>query len=270
MTTLHNRVTLDIQGEIAFVTLERADKRNGLDLAMMKALTEAAQQIRRNRQLRAVILQGAGPAFCAGLDFASVTKTPLKMFAAFTKFGVKKTNLFQEMCWCWRQLPVPVIACVQGQCFGGGLQLALACDFRFATADSQWSVMEAKWGLIPDMTAMASLRELVRIDVARELIYTARVIDGTEAYRLGLISHLSVDPKAAALTLAADIATRSPDATCAAKALINSSWHADETAALGRESALQFKLLRSKNQRRAMRANLKKQKAEFLPRQHDY
>lgn len=270
MELIKDRVRLEIKGELAYVSLARADKRNGLDLVMMEALVEAARRIKKDRALRAVILQGEGPAFCAGLDFASVTKTPVKMFRAFTKYGIKKTNLYQEMCWCWRELPIPVLAVVQGQCFGGGLQLALAADFRFATPDSDWSVMEAKWGLIPDMTAMLTLREVVRMDVARELTYTGRIIKGDEAHTLGLVSHLAADPLAAALALAEEIITRSPDSVSAAKSLLNQSWHADENTTLNLESSFQFKLLRSKNQRRAMKANFAKQRAEFLPRQADY
>lgn len=268
--TINERVTLELKGELAFVTLARAEKRNGLDFAMMEALVETAKRVRKNRALRAVILQGEGSAFCAGLDFGSVTKTPLKLLQAFTKYGVKKTNLYQQMCYCWRELPIPVLAVMQGQCFGGGLQLALACDFRFATPDSEWSVMEAKWGLIPDMTAMLTLRELVRMDVARELTYTGRIITGSEAHMLGLASHLADDPLAAALTLAEAICTRSPDSVSAAKSLLNQSWHADDATVLGLESSFQFKLLRSKNQRRAMKANFAKQRADFLPRQADY
>ncbi len=269
-TLIKDRVKLVVRDQLAYVTLARADKRNGLDFAMMEALVEAANQIRRDRSLRAVILQGEGKAFCAGLDFGKVTKTPVKLLRAFTKYGVKKTNLFQEMCWCWRELPIPVIACVQGQCFGGGLQLALAADFRFARSDSEWSVMEAKWGLVPDMTGIATLRELVRIDVAKELTYTGRVISGDTALQLGLVSHIAADPLAGAEALADDIKTRSPDSVSAAKALIQSSWHADEREVLQQESNSQFKLLRSKNQRRAMQANFKKTSPSYLPRQRDY
>lgn len=267
---IKQRVRVASKDAIAYVTLERADKRNGLDFAMMEALVDAAKLLRRERSLRAVILQGDGKAFCAGLDFGSVTKDPLRMLRAFAKYGVKRTNLFQAMCQAWRELPIPVIAVVHGQCFGGGLQLALAADFRFATPDSDWSVMEAKWGLIPDMTGMITLRELLPIDWVRELTYTGRIIKGQEAHRLGLVSHLANAPLADARKLADEIAERSPDAVAAAKSLIRKSWQADESDVLEMESSLQFKLLRSKNQRRLMRANFAKKRAEFLPRQGDY
>lgn len=267
---IKQRVRLEIDQHLAYVTLCRADKRNGLDLVMMEALIETAQRIKKDRQLRVVIVQGEGKAFCAGLDFASVTKTPVKMLQAFTKYGVKKTNLFQEMCQCWRELPIPVIAAVHGACFGGGIQLALAADFRFARTDSSWSVMEAKWGLVPDMTGMVTLRELVGIDVARELTYTGRIISGEKAHQLGLVSHLSDTPLEAAKTLAEEISQRSPDAVSAAKSLIRQSWNADESSVLNLESRLQFKLLRSKNHRRALAANKAKEAPQYQPRQHDY
>lgn len=271
MTNIKDRITLNINGQFAYVNLARPDKRNGLDLTTMEALVEAAKRIRSNRELRAVILQGEGKAFCAGLDFASVTKQPVKALRAATRYGVKKTNLFQEMCWCWRELPIPVLAVIQGQCFGGGLQLALAADFRFALPDSQWSVMEGKWGLIPDMTGMVTLRELVSIDVAKELTYTARVISGEEAGKLGLASHVTDNPLADAEALAAEIATRSPDAVNAAKSLLQATWQdADSTDVLRKETRMQIKMFRSKNQRRLMKANFAKKVVDFLPRQREY
>lgn len=268
---IKDRVRLDREGDIAVVTLARPEKRNGLDLAMMEALVATAGRLGKDRTLRAVILKGEGSAFCAGLDFASVTReSPLKLLRSALKLG-KKTNLFQQMCWCWRELPVPVFAVIHGQCFGGGLQMALACDFRFTTPDSQWSVMEAKWGLIPDMSGMLTLRELVSIDVARELTYTGRVISGEQAQALGLASHVMAEPEAAARQLIGEILTRSPDSVSAAKALFDTTWHNSEPDAIfAHESSMQFKLLRSKNHKRSLQANFAKQHPDFLPRQRDH
>lgn len=267
---IKNRVRLETKNNLAYVTLARPEKRNGLDFDMMTGLIEAADLVKKDRSLRAVILQGEGKAFCAGLDFASVMTKPLKVLQAFTKYGIKKTNLFQEMCYCWRTLPVPVLAVVQGQCFGGGIQLALAADFRFTYANSEWSIMEAKWGLVPDMTGMVTLRELLPIDVVRELTYTGRIISGEEAKRLGLASHLADDPLAAAETLAAEICTRSPDSVAAAKSLIRQSWSTSDSTALDLESRIQFKLMRGKNHRKLLAANKKKTTPTYVPRQSDY
>ena len=265
-----DRVTLAIEGHIATVSLNRPDKYNGLDLEMMRGLVACAKTIKKNRDVRVVILRGEGKAFCAGLDFATVTKTPLKMLLAFTKFGVKKTNLFQQACWAWRELPVPVIAVLHGYCYGGGLQLALAADFRIATPDCELSVMESKWGLIPDMTGTVPLRELVPMDVAKELAMTGRRFDAVEAKTLHLVTQVAEQPEQAARALADAILTRSPDAVSATKALFHSTRHAAEDQAFDRESSLQFKLLRGRNQGEAMAANLKKREPRFRPRQRDY
>ena len=266
----HDRVTLAIEGHIATGSLNRPDKDNGLDLEMMRGLVACAKTIKKNRDVRVVILRGEGKAFCAGLDFATVTKTPLKMLLAFTKFGVKKTNLFQQACWAWRELPVPVIAVLHGYCYGGGLQLALAADFRIATPDCELSVMESKWGLIPDMTGTVTLRELVPMDVAKELAMTGRRFDAVEAKTLHLVTQVAEQPEQAARALADAILTRSPDAVSATKALFHSTRHAAEDQAFDRESSLQFKLLRGRNQGEAMAANLKKREPRFRPRQRDY
>jgi len=266
----HDRVTLAIEGHIATVSLNRPDKYNGLDLEMMRGLVACAKTIKKNRDVRVVILRGEGKAFCAGLDFATVTKTPLKMLLAFTKFGVKKTNLFQQACWAWRELPVPVIAVLHGYCYGGGLQLALAADFRIATPDCELSVMESKWGLIPDMTGTVTLRELVPMDVAKELAMTGRRFDAVEAKALHLVTQVAEQPEQAARALADAILARSPDAVSATKALFHSTRHAAEDQAFDQESALQFKLLRGRNQSEAMAANMKKREPRFRPRQRDY
>ena len=265
-----DRVTLAIEGHIATVSLNRPDKYNGLDLEMMRGLVACAKTIKKIRDVRVVILRGEGKAFCAGLDFATVTKTPLKMLLAFTKFGVKKTNLFQQACWAWRELPVPVIAVLHGYCYGGGLQLALAADFRIATPDCELSVMESKWGLIPDMTGTVTLRELVPMDVAKELAMTGRRFDAVEAKALHLVTQVAEQPELAARALADAILARSPDAVSATKALFHSTRHAAEDQAFDRESSLQFKLLRGRNQGEAMAANLKKREPRFRPRQRDY
>ncbi|MBM7332445.1 MAG: crotonase/enoyl-CoA hydratase family protein [Alcanivorax sp.] len=265
-----SRVTLSIENHIATVTLNRPDKYNGLDLETLTALVKTARALKKNRDVRVVILRGAGKAFCAGLDFGTVTKTPMKMLLAFTKFGVRKTNLFQKACWAWRQLPVPVIAELHGYCYGGGLQLALAADFRVAAPDCELSVMEIKWGLIPDMTGTVTLRELVPLDVAKELAMTGRRFDAREAKQLNLVTRVADEPRAESQALAHALLERSPDAISATKALFQRTWNQSEDQAFHEESRLQFKLLRGKNQGEAMAANFKKRAPDFRNRQRDY
>ena len=267
---IKGRVRLEVRDEVAYVALARADKYNGLDLDMLDALVEAAKRISKDRSIRAVILSGEGKVFCAGLDFGSVTKQPTRMLRAFAKFGLKHTNLFQEAAWAWRKLPIPVIAVTHGRCYGGGFQLAMAADFRFSTADCLFSIMEIKWGLIPDMTGTVSLRELLPMDVAKELSMTGREFDGAEAKTLNLVTGISEDPMAAAEGLAEQLKSRSPDAIVAAKALFEKTWLAGEGEAFNIESKIQFKLMRGKNQREAMKANFEKRAPKFKKRQYDF
>jgi enoyl-CoA hydratase/carnithine racemase len=265
MEALRNRVTVEFRQHLAIVSLSREEKYNGLDLDMMYALIDAAKLIRRQRDVRAVILRGDGKAFCAGLDFATVMRKPAGILLAFLPW-LRKDNVFQRMCLVWRDLPVPVIAVTHGYCFGGGMQLALACDFRFSTPDCQFSIMEIQWGLIPDMSASVTLRELVAADVAMELTMTGRKFDASEAKSLGLISAVATDPMPAAEALAAQIAERSPHAISAAKRLFRSTGQSSERGALARERRLQLALLLGGNQREAMRANFEKRPPVFRPR----
>ena len=263
---MQNRVQLEVRGPIAYVSLARPDKLNGLDWDMLQGLVSAAAAIRRKREVRAVILRGEGPAFCAGLDFKTFGQQPLRAVRGFLKYGLKSTNLFQQACWCWRELPVPVIAVLHGRCYGGGMQIALAADFRIATPDCECSIMEAKWGLIPDMTGSVTLRELVPIDLAKELTMTGRLFSGAEAQRMNLVTRIADEPLAAAEALARELMTRSPDAVAAAKALFHRTWFASVRRAFDTESGIQLRLLRGANQRIAMRANFARKQPEFRPR----
>lgn len=263
---MNDRVRLEIRNEVAYVTMVRSDKYNALDWDMLCALVDAADAISRDKTLRAVILQGEGKAFCSGLDFPSFTRQPARMVRGFLKYGVKTTNLFQEVAWCWRRLPVPVIAVIHGYCYGGGLQIALAADFRYTTPDCEFSILEAKWGLVPDMTGTVTLRELLPIDQAKLLTMTGRMFSGEEARALNIVTAVSADPLAEAESLVEEIRTRSPDAVAATKQLFQETWVAGVRRAFSRESRIQLGLLLGKNQKIATQANFKREKPEFLPR----
>ena len=158
---MSSTVSCEVEGGIAQVRLDRPDKLNALTLDTLEGLVATARRLGRDRTLRGVVLGGAGDSFCAGLDFATVLANPPRVARAFVPNPFRGTNLFQEACWAWRRLPVPVVAAVHGHCYGGGLQIALAADLRMTTADAQWSVLEAKWGLIPDMSGIQALSQLV-------------------------------------------------------------------------------------------------------------
>jgi enoyl-CoA hydratase/carnithine racemase len=261
-----DRVKLEIADGIAYATLSRPDKLNSLDLPMFDSLASTPGRIAKDRSVRAVILQGEGNAFCSGLDFASVGKDQIGQIRAFAKLPVQTTNLFQKACWAWRGLPVPVLAVVRGHCYGGGLQLALAADFRFTTPDCQFSIMEGKWGLIPDMTGSVTLRELLPMDVAKRLTMTAEVFDGTRAKELGLVTEVTADPLQPAEALAAEIATRSPDSVAATKRLFHDTWTSSPRSAFWTESQLQVRLLLGKNHKIARAAGKAKEVPKWLAR----
>lgn len=263
---MSDRVTLTVEAGIAFVKLNRPEKYNALDIAMFEALVRTAKKIRKDRTVRAVILSGEGKVFSAGLDIGDIKRNPLLIGKLLIKPGTRYTNLVQEAAWCWRELPVPVIAILHGKCYGGGLQIALAADFRIAKPDTELSVLEIKWGLIPDMTGSVTLRELIPIDLAKELTMTGRLFSGEEAKSMGLVSHLSDDPMPHALALAQDISGRSPDAVSAAKKLFNSTWTADEKTALNIETRLQKKLLGRWNQIAAASKNLMDKPLQYRKR----
>jgi enoyl-CoA hydratase/carnithine racemase len=258
-----DRVRVTIEDHVAVVTLTRPEKHNALDLPMFDAITAAAVRLRDEPGLRAVVLHGHGKSFCSGLDLASVASAGEGLTALTGPLEEPSPNYFQRPAYEWIRLPVPVIAAIHGNCLGGGLQIALAADIRICAPDARLSVMEGRWGLIPDMSITRTLPRLVGIDVAKELTYTARVFDGQEALRLGLVTSLSDSPLEAARELATQIAASSPDAIRRAKRLFDQAWTggADETLAL--EAELQKQLIGTPNQLAAVAAALAKQPARF-------
>ncbi|MFE7224466.1 crotonase/enoyl-CoA hydratase family protein [Nocardioides sp. NPDC057577] len=259
-------VTTEINDGIAQVRLNRPDKLNALTLELLRELVDTAKELGKNHELRAVVIAGEGDAFTAGLDFASVLRDPKKIVGAFVPVPFRGTNLFQESVWAWRRLPVPVIAAVHGHCLGGGVQIALGADFRIAEPDSQWSVLEGKWGIIPDMTGIRSLSEVVGIDTAKKLTMTAEQFSGERAYELGLVTELSADPVATATALARKLSERSPDQLAAAKRLFNDTWYSPIKRTFSRERIEQLRLLFGENTKIAREAAFKREKPTYKPR----
>ncbi|MGB0938433.1 MAG: crotonase/enoyl-CoA hydratase family protein [Colwellia sp.] len=257
------RVILNIVDHIAYVSLNRPEKHNGLDEAMIVGLIQTAKAIKKNHTIRCVILKGEGASFCSGLDFSYLVKHPSMIARFFCKLPWRKDNVFQRVALVWRDLPIPVIASMHGNCFGAGVQLALGCDFRFATPDTKLSIMEIKWGLIPDMSATATLSRLTRVDIAQELTMTGRFFSGAEALEYGLVTRISRDPLAQAQELALQLVEKSPDAISAAKKLFTKTWQKDTRAALFWERFIQLGLLGRKNQRIAMKQGLKKKQSSI-------
>ncbi|WP_088280542.1 crotonase/enoyl-CoA hydratase family protein [Ideonella sp. A 288] len=260
------RIQIDEHG-VADVCLVRGDKMNALDIEMFDALVAATARLQAEPRVRVVVLHGEGRAFCAGLDMGRFSK-----INAGTDGGIRDlrprthglANSAQQVAWGWRQLPVPVIAAVHGVAFGGGLQLALGADIRLIAPDAKMSVMEIKWGLVPDMAGVALMRSLVRDDVVRELTYTGRVVLGEEAVRVGLATRVCADPLAEAMAMAREMAGRSPSALRAGKRLFNRAAALEsEAALLQAESDEQVALMGAPHQVEAVRANLEKRAPQF-------
>lgn len=258
------RVRVEITDHVALVTLTRADKHNALDIPMFEGIVAAAERLASEPGVRAVVLHGDGPSFCSGLDVTSIMFSGQGVGALVQRLREGVPNWFQRAAYDWLALPVPVIAAVHGNCLGGGLQIALAADIRIAAPDARLSVMEVKWGLIPDMAITRTLPRLVGIDVAKELTYTGKVISGVQAGELGIVTRVSDEPLTDARRLASEIATRSPDAVRAAKRLFDSSWTGSPEETLALEAELQLGLVGSPNQLAAVAAGLSRQPAEFV------
>lgn len=264
-------VTIDIKGGIADVRLNRPDKYNALSPDMFKAIIDAGERLAEARDVRAVVLSGNGRGFCAGLDMSSFQGMAGSGERSAGNGGTsglltrdeRPENHAQRPAYVWKRLPMPVIAAVHGVAYGGGCQIALGADIRIASPDAKMSVMEIKWGLIPDMSLTQTLRDLVPLDVAKELTFTGRVLSGTEAQALGLVTRVADDPLAAAMSLAEEIAGKSPDAVRAGKRLFEESWHADERTGLELESALQVALIGTPNQVESIKANFEKRAPVF-------
>lgn len=261
----NNCVEIECDGTLAQVRLNRPDKLNAVNLDLIDDLIEAAAIVREDRGVRVVILEGAGRAFCAGLDFKSAGAEPARMRRYFTKF-FRRDNHFQRCCLVWRNLPLPVIAVLHGHCLGAGMQIAMAADFRVAHPDATLAIMEAKWGLVPDMSGMVTIPECLPADKAKLLTMTADPVDAVTAERYGLVTEISPEPKDTALAWAARLSERSPDALALTKKLFHRTWFTGDRWSLLWETLYQLRLMRGKNHKIAKQRGAGKN-ADYAPRQ---
>ncbi|GMH57146.1 hypothetical protein TrRE_jg6724 [Triparma retinervis] len=245
--------------DIVTVTLNNPKKHNSLNWEMFNAIADTAETLSNDSTVRAVILHGNGKSFCSGLDVPSMAKNPMTAAKLLDRpHKTPKSNLAQDVGYMWRQCPFPVIAAIHGRCYGGGLQIAMGADFRYSTPDCEYSIMEAKWGIIPDMSGTVTLRDVGRLDWIKELAMTARVIKGDEAVKVGFVSRVVEEPMVEAQKVAEELASRSPDAVALTKKLFQETWiDMNEKEALEMETNLQKKLIPSWNQLAASAKNFK-------------
>lgn len=266
-------VTISIADNIADVRLNRPDKYNAISPEMFQALNEAGDKLLNADDVRAVVLSGNGPGFCAGLDMGSFqgmadrAESKSDSSNRSSDVPVNRTptaeNSAQRAAYVWRRLPMPVIAAIHGVAYGGGCQIALAADIRYAEPSAKLSVLEIKWGLIPDMSITQTLRQTVRMDVAKELTFTGRILNAEEAQSMGLVTRVTENAREAALELAQEIAGRSPTAVRAGKHLYETTWHASDDSGFGLEAKLQTGLIGSPNQVEAIKANFENRDPQF-------
>ncbi|WP_428481664.1 crotonase/enoyl-CoA hydratase family protein [Pyruvatibacter mobilis] len=271
---MSDRISVSIDKGVADVRLIRSDKMNALDDAMFTALIETGDALAANPDVRCVVISGEGRAFCAGLDMGNFGKmasgssegsSPAEGGGRLEKRTHGVSNRAQYAVRVWRELPVPVIAAVHGVAFGGGFQLTLGADMRYVAPDTQLSIMEIRWGLVPDMAGTQIMRHLAREDIVRELTYTGRRFSGEEAYEYGFATRVEADPLAAALETAREIASKSPSAIEASKRLLNAAVYAGEEEGLVLESVEQDVLISSPNQIEAVMSQMEKREANYAP-----
>ena len=261
------RVTVEIVDGIADVRLNRGDKMNAMDGPMFTALIETADRLAKTEGLRVVVLSGNGPAWCAGLDFSGFQSMAGAGESNTSSIGSieedRITHNAQQAVWGWRELPVPVIGAVHGVAFGAGIQLAVGCDIRFVTPDVRMSILEIRWGISPDMTITRLLPGIVGADVAKELIWTGREVNGEEAVRIGLATHVADDPHAEAMALAQTIASKSPHAIRAGKRLVEAAYAEDFAAGFAQEREEIFSLIGTPNQVESVTAFFEKRTPDY-------
>jgi enoyl-CoA hydratase/carnithine racemase len=250
-------LTISVQEHVAQVALNRPDKLNAVNFELLEALGATAGSLASNPSVRAVVLTGVGDNFCSGIDTSVFAGGEASLSPAMFAPGESSpANFFQRAAYAWRELPVPVICAIRGAAFGAGLQIALGADLRIAAPDTRMSIMEIKWGLVPDMAITTTLRDIMAADVAKDLAWSGRILDADEALRLGLLTAIHDDPLSMAMDKAAAIAARSPEAVRGIKKLFNAGWRTQDADALQLEAKLQAAIIGSPNQAEAVMANV--------------
>lgn len=258
-----SRVKIEIKDHIGVVTFNRPEKMNALDIEQFNAIIDAGEQLAKDPTVRVVVMTGAGRAFCAGLDVSMMGGDNTILDNPLVPRTHGLTNTWQQAVWTWRSMPVPVIAAVHGVAFGGGLQIMLGADIKYVTADTKLSILEMKWGIIPDMAGTQLMYHNIRQDIIKELTFTNRIFSGKEAVDYGFATHVSEDPLQDAMTLAKEIASKSPSAIVKAKKLLNAAPYLNPEDGLMMESVEQQEIIKTKNQMEAIYSSLQKREGNF-------
>ncbi|KPH90998.1 enoyl-CoA hydratase [Pseudoalteromonas undina] len=245
-------IKLEKKQGIATVTLNRVEKQNALSFAMFVELNKVIKNIKKDASIRAVVLTGEGEHFCAGLDINAVMASPFNIIKLLFKCLPGNQNLAQKVVLGWQSLSVPVIAKINGNCLGGGLQIALGADYRIVHHDAKLAIMEARWGLCPDMGANVMLAGLVKRDQALWLASHADPISAQHAFELGLVTKTTDDTDKATKEMLETLQARSPDTLAAIKRVTQQSYKAQARKILAKETWSQIRLLSNPNTKKAI------------------
>ncbi len=259
-------IQLTIKDNIAIVTLNRANKKNAIDMSMFYELDRIQKKLKKNRNCRAVIINAAGDDFSTGIDVKQVMSHKSSIIKLLWKWLPGNANLAQRVSYNWQKIPVPVICVIKGRCWGAGLQIALGADFRLATPESQFSIMESNWGLMPDMAGNFAMHANMRLDQSLFLSMNANIIDASLALKNGLITKLSSSPLDDAYQMAFELSKKSPDALAGIKKLYYGLWNIKQRQLLARETFYQWCIILSKNQNKVIKANKTNKSASFANR----
>jgi enoyl-CoA hydratase/carnithine racemase len=237
-------VRTEDHGSVRHVVLNRPDKRNAMNLGLLLALAAALHDAAADGEVRCVVLRGAGPVFSAGAD-----RDELAVSAGGP--GRRFREVFLDCANTCEAMAKPVVCQIHGACLGGALEVALGCDFRLASSDARLGLPEVKFGVIPDVGGSTRLPAIVGLGRAKELIMTARVIDASEAERIGLVNHAVAPDQLEQATgqLVGELLANSPDAVGRAKGVIDAAARPALAAGLALEGAVQECCLAAARQR---------------------
>lgn len=249
---------------VATIELARPDKRNAINAQMFTELGDVAERAAGDPGIRAVLVKGQGPSFCAGIDvtlLGQLSGTRGARFRSFVRTAQRPYLLLAQM-------DKPTLAAVQGHAVGAGFQLALACDLRLAAEDATFSMLEVRFGLVPDLGGSHRLTRQVGPARAKELIWTGRTMEADEAERIGLVNRVvggeTLDKEAEALVR--DVAASPPIPVSLTKALIGRASETSLESSLERDAQAQATCIDSEDHREAVAAFLEKRPPRFTGR----
>jgi enoyl-CoA hydratase len=253
-------IRVDREGAVAVVTVDRQDALNALDVATLTELRDRLRELAADEDVRVVILTGAGEkAFVSGADIKYMSGLGVQEAKAWGALGHEAGRLLETM-------PKPTIAAVNGFALGGGCELALACDIRYAASGAKLGQPEVNLGIIPGWGGTQRLARICGLGVAKELIFTGRVIDAGEALRIGLVNAVRDPVLEKAHETAALLASKSPIALRLMKDLANRALGGDHSSNLDAEAETFGELFASDDAKEGLTAFVEKREPRFVGR----